>query len=81
MRLRRGDGLAAVGVHGHGVGARAERADDDAVAVRMGAEQAVRIAELAGDQLVGGAHAIGSSSSRAIPATGMRTQSGRLLSS
>ena len=76
---------AEVGRDALGVGA--EGAQDDAVVVGVGAEQRVRVAEVAGDEpldVLGHgvlAHATGSSSRRAIPATGIATQSGRLSSS
>jgi hypothetical protein len=50
----------------------------------VGAEQPVRLGEVAMDDRVDVGvygHGQGSSSRRAIPATGIRTQSGRLLSS
>src|SRR6185503_6326155 len=54
------------------LGVGTEGADDDAVLRRVGAQVGVRISQI---------HPNGSSSSRWMPATGMRTQSGRLLSS
>ena len=83
MALGQLDGLAAVGAR-HDLGRRrAEGAHHDAGVVRMRAEQAVRIGEVAADDGLDvglDAHK-GSSSRRAMPATGIPTQSGRLLSS
>jgi hypothetical protein len=70
-----GDHLGRVG---------AEGADHHAAVLRVSAEEAVRLGEVAVDDRLDvgvDAHGRGSSSRRAIPATGMRTQSGRLLSS
>ena len=64
--------LHARGLHDDALGVGAVGADDHPALGRVGAEVAVGI---------GGVHAMGSSSSRRMPATGMRTQSGRLLSS
>ncbi len=70
------------------LGHRAQRADDDAAAALgalVGAQQRVRVVVLARDEPVdvgGDAHVVTSlSKRRAIPATGIGTQSGRLLSS
>jgi hypothetical protein len=57
-----------------------EGADDDAAVLRMRPEQAVRIRQPSLDELIDGAQ-MPSSSSRWMPATGIRTQSGRLSSS
>ena len=68
------------------LGVRAVGADDDAAVVRVRAEERVRVGVLARDELRStsdGAHD-GDPPPRAgaaIPATGIRTQSGRLLSS
>src|SRR6185503_17759955 len=78
------DGLAAVGARRDPARVRAVRADDDAAVVRVRPEQPVRLREVAMDDRLDvgvNTHGSGSSSNRAIPATGMRTQSGRLLSS
>ena len=78
-------GIEDVGRDALGVGA--ERAQDDAAVIGVGAEQRVRVAEVARDEpfdVLGQgalAHATGSSSRRAMPATGIATQSGRLSSS
>ena len=80
MRADELDGLEALGPDADALGLGAERADDDAPVLRVRAEQAVRVGEPPLDELVDGTHSV-VSSSRAIPATGMRTQSGRLSSS
>ena len=82
MRLLELD-LRASGMHDNALGRRPERAHDNAaVAVGMRAEERVRLGVVAGDQALDvGAHASAISSSRAIAATGICTQSGRLFSS
>ena len=69
------DHAATVDAQQHARRLGAPGADHDAAVARMGAED--------GDDLLEGraAHATSDSSRRRIPATGMRTQSGRLLSS
>jgi hypothetical protein len=74
------DGLGAFDAYLDAFRLGPEGANHDAAVLRVGAEQAVRVGEATLDELVDGAHA-SSSSRRWIPATGMRTQSGRLSSS
>ena len=79
-------GVAARGARSDRLGRGPERADDHAAVRRVRAEEGVRVAVCDGrrSQSVSGerSHAsLGSSSSRRIPATGIATQSGRLLSS
>src|SRR4051794_41068744 len=66
------------------LGVGPEGADDGAALGGVRPEQAVRVAEVARDDapdVLLDAHEIGSSSRRAMPATGMAAQSGRLSSS
>ena len=80
VRLHQLDRVRALDTHAHALGLRAERAHHDPAVLRVGPEQAVRVGQPALDELVDSAHA-SASSSLTIPATGMRTQSGRLSSS
>ena len=83
MALGQLDRLAALGAREDLGRRRAEGAHDHAAVVGMRPEQAVRIGQVAMDDGLDvglDAHS-GSSSRRAMPATGMLTQSGRLLSS
>ena len=68
-----------------GLGDRAQRADGDAAVGLVRAEDRMRVVVLARDEPVDvgcDAHVVTSvSSRRAMPATGIGTQSGRLLSS
>ena len=83
MALGQLDRLAALRARDDLRRCRAEGAHDHAAVVRVRAEQAVRIGQVALDDGLDVAldgHS-GSSSRRAMPATGMPTQSGRLLSS
>jgi hypothetical protein len=74
--------LDARRLHDHRLRARVQRAHDDAAADRMRAEQRMRVVMVARDEPVDLRHGVTSTSSRrAMPATGMATQSGRLLSS
>ena len=74
--------LRPAAVHDDPLGRRPVRAHDDAaVPVRVRAEERVRLGVVARDQAVDVAHETGTSSMRQIPATGIFTQSGRLLSS
>ncbi len=90
MDLLELDRLPRAGAGDDRLGARPVGADDGAVLARVGAEQGVRVVVLAVDEAFdvalqlrvdGGLHATSTSSSRVIPATGISTQSGRLLSS
>ena len=82
--LGHGHALAAVGLDRDRLRRRAQRPDDDAALGRMGAQDGVGLRMLAADEglevvLGDGGHA--ASRRRAIPATGMGNQSGRLSSS
>jgi hypothetical protein len=83
MALGQLDRRAALRPRDHARRRRPERAHDHAAVLRVGAEQPVRVGQVAADDGLDvgfDAHS-GSSSRRAMPATGMPTQSGRLLSS
>src|SRR3954454_3670221 len=76
--------MLAVGHHDvHLRRSGAERPDDHRAILGMRTEVRMRVRVLAGDQLVGitHGHSYSESRSRTIPATGIATQSGRLLSS
>ena len=84
MDLRELHGLALARLHRDGLRGGTQRADDDAVvAVGVGAEDRVRFGVLALGERVelgfGDGHS--DSRSRAMPATGIGSQSGRLSSS
>ena len=75
---------AALDLRRDAVGVRTEGADDHTAVHRVRAEDAVRLREVPlaeCDDVVGQRHVSGSWSRRAMPATGIGTQSGLLLSS
>ena len=81
--------LDALGLHDDRLRGGVQRADRHALVRRVRAQDRVRIVVVAGDEAIelfgghGGSGHVGTSScsSRAIPATGIGTHSGRLLSS
>ena len=95
MHARELDRVVALGEHAHALGAGPEGADDDAAVHRVGAEERVRVGEPPAEKSLDRSgvrahvrHArhrpVSGRTARAgaaMPATGMPTQSGRLLSS
>ena len=85
MTARQLDVGTVLDLRHHPLGGGPEGADDDVPVLLVRAQQAMRVVQVAGDDpldvLLCRAHATGSSSSRAMPATGIFTQSGRLFSS